>query len=232
MPLSGVLWHPLTAPLTLLLQGGGFLADLLGAHVQGPLAAPSGQQCSDGGRLGGHAMPSRAWLTASATIECPGFPIRVKLTPDGKTALVSCPNAGEVAVIDAKTRAIRQRVSIPKREGGPPTSMPIGILVHPDASEIYVACAALDEVVARLNSLVSRFLEFTLVPLPAIPFDSAVADAAAEGTPVVLSRPDSPASRAIRQAERRLDVVARDDEQLIEGRFFSRRGIGRRADKK
>jgi flagellar biosynthesis protein FlhG len=79
-----------------------------------------------------------------------------------------------------------------------------------------------DEVVGRLNSLVSRFLDFTLRPLPCIPFDPSVSDAAAEGTPVVLSRPDAPASRAIRQAARRLDVLAGDEEQLAEGRFFHR----------
>jgi flagellar biosynthesis protein FlhG len=79
-----------------------------------------------------------------------------------------------------------------------------------------------DEVVARLNSLVSRFLDFTLTPLPAIPFDSVVADAAAEGQPVVLSRPDAPASRAIRQAARRLDVLSGDEDPVGEGRFFHR----------
>jgi flagellar biosynthesis protein FlhG len=80
-----------------------------------------------------------------------------------------------------------------------------------------------DEVVGRLNSLVSRFLDFTLLPLPAIPFDPSMPDSAAEGRPVVLSRPDSPASRAMRQVVRRLDLLASDDEQLTEGRFFNRR---------
>jgi flagellar biosynthesis protein FlhG len=79
-----------------------------------------------------------------------------------------------------------------------------------------------DEVVGRLTSLVNRFLEFTLVPLPAIPFDSAVSDAAAEGEPLVLSRPDSPASRAIRLAARRLDVLSGEQDEPIPGRFFQR----------
>lgn len=80
-----------------------------------------------------------------------------------------------------------------------------------------------DEVVSRLNSLVHRFLDFTLQPLPAIPFDPMVQEAASEGLPVVLSRPDSPASRAIRSAARRLDVLASDEDQLVEGRFFHHR---------
>jgi flagellar biosynthesis protein FlhG len=82
--------------------------------------------------------------------------------------------------------------------------------------------AEADEVVGRLNSLVTRFLDFTLVPLPAIPFDSAVVDAAAEGRPIVLSRPDSPASRAIRQAARRLDLLSGEHDDLVPGRFFNR----------
>lgn len=87
-----------------------------------------------------------------------------------------------------------------------------------------------DEVVSRLTALVNRFLDFSLQPLPAIPFDSTVSEAAAEGLPVVLSRPDSPASRAIRHAARRLDVLAGDQDQPGPGRFFhrdrERRGTG------
>jgi flagellar biosynthesis protein FlhG len=89
-----------------------------------------------------------------------------------------------------------------------------------------------DEVFSRLDSLVTRFLDFTLQPLPAIPFDAAVSEGAAEGQPAVLSRPDSPACRAIRQAARRLDVLASEGEELSEGRFFQRhrdRDRGRRA---
>jgi flagellar biosynthesis protein FlhG len=86
-----------------------------------------------------------------------------------------------------------------------------------------------DEVIARLNSLVARFLDFTLQPLPAIPFDGAVSDAAAEGMPIVLSRPDSPASRAIRSAARRLDVLSGEqDEPTPDGGFFRRRDRDRR----
>ncbi len=79
-----------------------------------------------------------------------------------------------------------------------------------------------DEVVSRLNSLVTRFLDFNLLALPAIPFDPVVPDAAAQGQPVVLSHPDAPASRAIRMAARRLDSLAADEEQVVEGRFFQR----------
>jgi flagellar biosynthesis protein FlhG len=79
-----------------------------------------------------------------------------------------------------------------------------------------------NEVVSRLNSLVTRFLDFTLVPLPAVPFDPTVADAAAEGTPIVVSRPDAPASRAIRHTARRLDVLSAEMDDLVPGHFFHR----------
>jgi flagellar biosynthesis protein FlhG len=84
-----------------------------------------------------------------------------------------------------------------------------------------------NEVVSRLNSLVTRFLDFNLVPLPAIPFDATVADAAAEGMPIVVSRPDAPASRAIRQTARRLDVLSAEMDELVPGRFFHRPRDGR-----
>jgi flagellar biosynthesis protein FlhG len=79
-----------------------------------------------------------------------------------------------------------------------------------------------NEVVSRLNSLVTRFLDFNLVPLPAIPFDATVADAAAEGMPIVVSRPDAPASRAIRHTARRLDALSSEMDDLVPGRFFHR----------
>jgi flagellar biosynthesis protein FlhG len=79
-----------------------------------------------------------------------------------------------------------------------------------------------NEVVSRLNSLVTRFLDFTLVPLPAIPFDATVSDSAAEGMPIVVSRPDAPASRAIRHTARRLDVLSAELDELVPGRFFHR----------
>jgi len=67
-----------------------------------------------------------------------------------------------------------------------------------------------EEVVARLQGLVDRFLGITLVPLPAVPWDAAVAPSAAAGVPLVLHCPESPAARAIRRVAQRLDVLADD----------------------
>lgn len=61
-----------------------------------------------------------------------------------------------------------------------------------------------DEVVGRLGALVARFLDLTLVPLPAIPSDPAVTEAAQIGVPLLVHSPDSPAARAIRALPRAL----------------------------
>lgn len=89
------------------------------------------------------------------------------------------------------------------------------------------------EVFARLQSLVGRFLDMSLICLPYIPQDSTVHEAAAIGVPLVKSYPDCPAARAIRKLARRLDAVALPDERQRVARTFWR-GIladheGRRA---
>ena len=85
--------------------------------------------------------------------------------------------------------------------------------------------AEAEEVVSRLSSLVSRFLSMELTPLPWIPYDPAVADACGAGTPLVIYRPDSPASRAIRQIARRLDALVRPDERQGAVRLFWRHAL-------
>jgi flagellar biosynthesis protein FlhG len=74
-----------------------------------------------------------------------------------------------------------------------------------------------DEICSRLAALVERFLGVELALLPPVPYDPAVGAAAAAGTPLVAHAPDSPAARAIRQAARRIDALARPparDERL------------------
>ena len=69
-----------------------------------------------------------------------------------------------------------------------------------------------DEVCTRLVGLVDRFLGISLSPLPPIPHDASVAEAAAAGIPLALYRPDSPAARALKQLARRLDVLVGEGE--------------------
>jgi len=79
-----------------------------------------------------------------------------------------------------------------------------------------------EEVFARLQSLVSRFLDLKLICLPAIPYDSRVNESGATGVPFVRAYPDSPASRAIRSLARRLDTVAVPDTRTNATRSFWR----------
>lgn len=59
-----------------------------------------------------------------------------------------------------------------------------------------------DDVVAKLSTLVYRFLAMELVVLPAIPADPAVGDSAQTGVPLLLHAPQAPAARAVRQLAR------------------------------
>lgn len=86
-----------------------------------------------------------------ATLPCPKFPIRCKVTPDGERVLVSCAQSGDVALFDAKERKLLARIAtaLPRPAGAtdPSTlgddfagsSVPIGILIHPDGKLAYVA---------------------------------------------------------------------------------------------
>jgi flagellar biosynthesis protein FlhG len=67
-----------------------------------------------------------------------------------------------------------------------------------------VSRAQADEVTTRLQALVSRFLDLDLTPLPYVPADPAVAEAAQYGVPLLVYAPDSPAARAIRNVSRSL----------------------------
>jgi flagellar biosynthesis protein FlhG len=68
--------------------------------------------------------------------------------------------------------------------------------------------AQAEELTARLKSLVDRFLDLDLTPLPYVPADPAVSEAAQYGIPLLAHAPDSPAARAIRQLPRALATFA------------------------
>ena len=67
------------------------------------------------------------------------LPIRVAFTPDGAHALVSCAEAGEVQVFDAKDRKLLHTIVLQgdKTELSP---LPIGICMEPDGARAWVAC--------------------------------------------------------------------------------------------
>lgn len=64
------------------------------------------------------------------------------------------------------------------------------------------------EVTSRLQALVDRFLDIELTPLPAIPWDPAVTEAAHYGVPLLVHAPEAPAARAIKKLVRALATLA------------------------
>lgn len=66
--------------------------------------------------------------------------------------------------------------------------------------------AEADQICEQLKSLVARFLDVELVTLPYVPFDPQISLAGASGTPIVLSHPDSPASRALLRISRLMEA--------------------------
>ena len=96
-------------------------------------------------------------LAVVATIPAKEVPIRVKFTPDGQRALVSCAKTGDVAVFDAASRREIRRISI-DREAVPGSAdrlfstrfgkspVPVGILVAPDGKRAWVASSNADVV--------------------------------------------------------------------------------------
>lgn len=73
------------------------------------------------------------------TFACPGMPVRIRFTPDGKYALVaSWTEAGELVVIDAATQAEVTRL--------PVGSQAIGLELSPDGTRAFVGCEHRDGV--------------------------------------------------------------------------------------
>ncbi|RMH05549.1 MAG: YncE family protein, partial [Planctomycetota bacterium] len=96
-------------------------------------------------------------LEVRRELSCPGFPIRVALTPDGRTALVSCARAGEVALFRAVDGRPLGRIRLDLtavddgggrlfggRFGASP--VPIGLAVAADGRRAWVACSGADAV--------------------------------------------------------------------------------------
>ena len=87
-----------------------------------------------------------------ATLESPGFPIRVAMTPDGRQALVTNARAATLSVFDVASRELVATVEIADPDGDyQPTllgdsALPIGVLVHPDGGRAFVAISGSNQV--------------------------------------------------------------------------------------
>lgn len=82
-----------------------------------------------------------------------------------------------------------------------------------------------DTVVQTLTTLADRFLGVKVARLPSVPWDPAVSDASAAGVPVVVYKPDAPASRAIKRVASTLEALAHTDEQPASSRLWLGREI-------
>jgi YVTN family beta-propeller protein len=99
-------------------------------------------------------------LEIVATVPCASFPIRAQATPDGRHVLVSCARSGDLAVIDTAAREIVRRVPQDLKAADTDgrlfgdqfdqSSVPIGIVIHPDGAVAWVAHTNAD-VVAEID---------------------------------------------------------------------------------
>jgi YVTN family beta-propeller protein len=99
-------------------------------------------------------------LEILAAIPCASFPIRAKVTPDGKNVLVSCARSADIAVLDVASRKEVRRipqdlraVDTKERLFGDrfgESSVPIGIVIHPNGKTAWVAHTNAD-VVAEID---------------------------------------------------------------------------------
>lgn len=99
-------------------------------------------------------------LEIVATIPCASFPIRAKATPDGRHVLVSCAQTADIAVLDVAARMEVRRIPQDLRavdtherlfgDRFGESSVPIGIVVHPDGMQAWVAHTNAD-VVAEID---------------------------------------------------------------------------------
>ena len=96
-------------------------------------------------------------LEILAQIPCASFPIRAKATPDGKHLLVSCARTADIAVLDTSSRKEVRRIPQDLRavdtgerlfgDQFGESSVPIGIVIHPNGTKAWVAHTNADVVV-------------------------------------------------------------------------------------
>jgi YVTN family beta-propeller protein len=118
-----------------------------GPGAEGIDVTPDGKEVWVANRSHSVSVIDAASLDVLETIACPGFPIRCKVTPDSARVLVSCAQAGALAIFD---RAAREEISrVPTLDEWKQADglTPIGILITPDSKHAFVANPGRDEVV-------------------------------------------------------------------------------------
>ena len=141
------------------LQSGKVVKDIpTGKGAEGLDASPDGREVWVANREANTiTVIDVAMLAPVFTIRASEFPIRVKISPDGRTALATFTGSGDVRMYDTATRVERGRVAIgrdafqgsenrvfQKRFGSSPA--PVGLLVSPDGKRAYVSAGHADVV--------------------------------------------------------------------------------------
>jgi DNA-binding beta-propeller fold protein YncE len=142
------------------LAAGRKLTDLAtGAGSEALALTPDGRELWVAARAAGElVIVNTDKLEVTARLPLPGIPIRIAITPDGRTALVTCAGTAEVVAFDVATRSerARRRVDVPKAPGAdqrplarlaPDSVLPIGLLVSRDGATVFVAATMGDAVV-------------------------------------------------------------------------------------
>jgi YVTN family beta-propeller protein len=143
------------------LAAGAKLRDIpTGDGAEGIALSPGGRELWVGNRAADTlSVLDPQSLEVVATVPCPGFPIRVAVTPDGSRALVSAARSGEVVVFDvaARKELLRRKLDLSAvaesatrlfgtQFGESP--VPVGLVVAPDGATAWVAATQADAVVA------------------------------------------------------------------------------------
>ncbi|HEX9639112.1 MAG TPA: cytochrome D1 domain-containing protein [Acidobacteriota bacterium] len=141
------------------LESGELLKQIeTGAGAEGIAATPDGAEIWVTNREADTvSVIDPATLEVRATLPAASFPIRVKLTPAGDRALVSCARSGEVVVFDTAARSELKRIKLElaaldqtkqrifgDRFGSSP--VPVGILIEPSGRRAFVASTNADAV--------------------------------------------------------------------------------------
>ena len=155
------------------LAAGRKLADLATGPGSEALAlTPDGRELWVAARSAGElAIVNTDKLEVTTRLPLPGIPIRIALTPDGRTALVTCAGTAEIVAFDVATRSerARRKVDVPKAPGAdqrslarlaPDSVLPIGLLVSGDGATAFVA--------ATMGDVVVQFTTGSLEPLRTI----------------------------------------------------------------
>jgi len=139
---------------------GRKLADVAtGAGSEALALTPDSQELWVAARADGMiAIVDTATLDVKTRLSLPGVPIRIAMTPDGRTALITCAGTAELVVFDTDTHRElgRAKVAVPLAAGAaarpfarlaPGSVLPVGLLVSRDGRSAYVAATMGDRVV-------------------------------------------------------------------------------------